>query len=322
MTGTYQEFLVALGHSESSNRNWYLNPDGYAGYFQFGETALRMIGYYDHDGTAAIDWNNGWTAKARAEGINSIQDFLGNYAFQEKALTEYYGYLWQNQWGQSFENTTLKDYIGKTVGGVKVTVSGLIAGSHLVGTNNVEAFLKSGGTNVATDPYGTKVSEYLSKFGGYDMTPVTGTDTSSPTEVVTDPPTPTPIPVPAGQVLEGTESHDALFGSWLDDIIYGKDGNDWMNGGSGNDHLWGDHGTDMFAFAGQFGDDTIEDFQAGYEAGHDFITFTADLFGSFDDMMSHTTDTADGAVITSDNGSVLVKGVLKSALVSADFYFV
>jgi serralysin len=170
ITGTYQEFLVALGHSESTNRDWYVNPDGYAGYFQFGETALRMIGYYDHDGTAAIDWNGGWTANARAEGINSLQDFLNSHAFQEKAITEYYRYLWRT----NFEGSTLKGYIGQTVAGIKITASGLIAGSHLVGANNVEAFLKSAGANVATDPYGTKVSEYLSKFGGYDVSLVIG----------------------------------------------------------------------------------------------------------------------------------------------------
>jgi Ca2+-binding RTX toxin-like protein len=318
MTGTYQNYLAELGAHESSGRWDFVNPIGHAGYYQVIEASLRMIGYYDYDGTAAVDWNGGWTDKARAEGINSLQDFLANHAFQDKSLTEYYQYLWDT----NFEGSNLKEFIGQTIGGITITESGLFAGSHLVGANGVEAFLRSGGVAVSNDPFGTTVSSYLSKFGGYDMSPVTGTHTSSPTEVVTAPPATTPISVPAGQVLEGTEDHDALFGGQLGDTINGKNGNDWMNGRGGNDHLWGGHGTDMFAFAEQFGDDTIEDFQAGAASDHDFITFTSDHFASFADVMANTSDTADGALITSHDGSVLLKGVLKSALVEADFYFI
>ncbi len=160
------------------------------------------------------------------------------------------------------------------------------------------------------------------------MSPVIGTDTSTPTEPSINPSEPAPISKPAGQVLEGTESHDLLVGSQGNDTINGKNGNDWICGGSGNDHLWGDNGTDIFAFgaafafSAQFGRDTIEDFQAGLKAGHDFITFKPDLFGSFDAVMSNTTDTVDGALITSDDGSILLKGVLKSVLVETNFYFI
>jgi serralysin len=180
MTGTYQDFLIALGHTESSNRDWYVNSNGYAGYFQMGESALRVTGYYGPDSTPAkMDLLDGWTDKAKAEGIGSLQDFLGNHAFQEKAITAYFSYLWEGQWGQNFEGSNLKEFVGQTIGGVKVTVSGLMAGSHLVGANNVEAFLRSGGVTVPTDPFGTTVVEYLTKFGGYDMRPVVGMAGSS-----------------------------------------------------------------------------------------------------------------------------------------------
>jgi len=174
-SGTYQDYLLALGHSESTNRYDYVNPQGFAGYYQAGESALRMIGYYEWDGTAAIDWNGGWTAKARAEGVNSLQDFLANHAFQEKAVTEYYQYLW----GNNFEGSNLKEFIGQTIAGIKITESGLLAGSHLVGANNVEIFLRSGGTQVPSDPWATPVAEYIAKFGGYDVSPVVGMEGSS-----------------------------------------------------------------------------------------------------------------------------------------------
>ncbi|TIL61579.1 MAG: LysM domain-containing protein, partial [Mesorhizobium sp.] len=67
MAGSYDNFLDALAFSESSNRYDYVNPQGYAGAYQVGESAMRMIGYYKLDGTAAVDWNNGWTGK---DGIN------------------------------------------------------------------------------------------------------------------------------------------------------------------------------------------------------------------------------------------------------------
>jgi Ca2+-binding RTX toxin-like protein len=240
MSGTYQDFLFAIGTSESSNRDVFVNRDGYAGYFQFGETAMRMIGWYQVDATpGVIDFKGGWTAEAKANGVNSLQDFLSSHAIQEKAITEYYQYLWMNDWGQSFENTTLKDYIGKTVGGIKISVSGLIAGSHLVGADQVEAWLKSGGVTTPNDPYGTKVSEYVSKFANYDMSP-------------------------------GTSSSDTLNGTSAAESIFGNDGNDVINGKGGNDILTGGAGRDVFVFdtSPKSNVDKITDFTPGADKIH------------------------------------------------------
>ncbi|WP_114189417.1 hypothetical protein [Microvirga aerophila] len=70
MTGTYKEFLSALALSESSNRYNFVNSLGFAGAYQFGEAALRMVGYYKLDGTNSLpnDWNGGWTGK---DGIST-----------------------------------------------------------------------------------------------------------------------------------------------------------------------------------------------------------------------------------------------------------
>ncbi|WP_287293206.1 hypothetical protein [Mesorhizobium sp.] len=174
MAGSYNDFLHALAFSESSNRYDYVNPQGYAGAYQAGESALRMIGYYKLDGTAAVDWNNGWTGK---DGINSLADWLSNPAIQDKAVGEYYTYLWNTE----FKDLGLQKYIGQTINGVEITASGLLAGAHLVGADSVAVYLNSGGTQGATDPWGTPVAEYIAKFGGYDVSPVIGTATPTGT---------------------------------------------------------------------------------------------------------------------------------------------
>ena len=65
----------------------------------------------------------------------------------------------------------LGDYVDKWVGkkkdGIKITLSGLLAGAHLLGPSNVKKFLDEG--EVAKDGYGTPITEYIEKFGGYSV---------------------------------------------------------------------------------------------------------------------------------------------------------
>jgi hypothetical protein len=56
-------------------------------------------------------------------------------------------------------------WIGKTKNGIKITLSGLLAGAHLLGPSNVKDFLDKG--EVAEDANGTPITEYIEKFGGY-----------------------------------------------------------------------------------------------------------------------------------------------------------
>src|SRR3712207_5112823 len=109
MPGTYQVFLLALGYSESSNRYTFVNQYGYAGYYQVGEATLKATGYYGPDSTPAVmDMLDCWTNKARAEGVNSLQDYLNNHDLQHKVIGEYFSYLWSN----NFEGSNLKEFIG------------------------------------------------------------------------------------------------------------------------------------------------------------------------------------------------------------------
>ena len=56
--------------------------------------------------------------------------------------------------------------IGEVIKGVPITLSGLIAGAHLKGIGGINQFLE-GKDNV--DALGTKISEYIYKFGDYDL---------------------------------------------------------------------------------------------------------------------------------------------------------
>ena len=165
MSNSYPDFLDALGARESSNNYEAVASLGYAGRYQFSEIALTMIGYYQPDGTGANDWKDGWTGK---DGINSLQDWLSSPAVQDKAVGEWFSYLWNTE----IKDLGLQDYLGTTINGVQVTASGLLAGAHLVGANALAEYLNSGGTKGVSDPYGTPVSEYLTKFGGYAVDPI------------------------------------------------------------------------------------------------------------------------------------------------------
>jgi hypothetical protein len=45
----------------------------------------------------------------------------------------------------------------------------MLAGAHLLGARNVKKFLDSNGSIDPRDGFGTRLSEYLSKFSGYKL---------------------------------------------------------------------------------------------------------------------------------------------------------
>jgi len=159
--GTYADFLKAVGQRESSMKADAHNPYGYVGLFQMGESALVDAGYYKADGTGKNDWTGAWTGK---NGVTSLEQFKSDPQAQIAAITAYHqkvlGYV---------QSLGLERYVGQTVGGVLITESGLIAGSHLVGAGNMAKFLNSGGTIVPKDANHTAITEYIAKFGGYEI---------------------------------------------------------------------------------------------------------------------------------------------------------
>jgi hypothetical protein len=132
-------FKEALAFKESRGSYRRINTLGYMGKYQFGAVTLNHFGVRDGD------------------------LFLNSPKLQEKVFLKYLNYNYQY----------LADYIdkyeGKTIGGVKVTESGILAAAHLSGPGGVRRFLDSNGSRANTDAYGASVKGYMKKFGGYDV---------------------------------------------------------------------------------------------------------------------------------------------------------
>ena len=132
-------FTEDLGFSESSGDYTAVNRLGYMGKYQFGGSALKWV------------------------GVTNKRDFMKNPDLQDKAFETL---IALNKW-------VLKDhiaeYVGKTIAGVQITESGLIAAAHLGGAGNVMKFLESEGEIIFADANNVPITKYMKRFKGYDL---------------------------------------------------------------------------------------------------------------------------------------------------------
>ena len=142
----FDKFLNDLGYYESRN-NWKIyNKFGYIGEWQLGKAALQDIGY-SHITYKAFKKDP--TIFPKSE--------------QKKAVTTLINL------NIKYLGSAINNYNGKTINGIKVTTSGLIAASHLAGAGGVKLFLATGGNVNPTDVNGTSVLKYLKVFSGYNI---------------------------------------------------------------------------------------------------------------------------------------------------------
>ena len=131
-------FLSAIGFRESGNRYDITNTFGYMGKYQFGKSTLKGLGY-----------------------TVSRKEFLSNPELQEEAMLSLLNH----------NKEKLQKYIdvydGKTINGIYITESGILAAAHLGGQGSVRRYFKNG--KVFKDGYGTKITSYMSDFSGYDI---------------------------------------------------------------------------------------------------------------------------------------------------------
>jgi serralysin len=301
MAGTFAEFLTALGQNESGNNYGFVSSVGYLGRYQFGEEALEAIGFYKgHDGTPAIDFIGGWTAKAASYGVHDKASFLASAAAQDAAIE-----AWFARVDADLRMLDLYRFEGQWMAGVQVTASGLLAGAHLSGVWALKKWLESGGASDAWDPYGTPMSSYVSKFGGY-QTPFSASPSTGPT---------------GGETLVGGPGPDVLHGGAGDDKLTGGDGHNVLRGNAGNDQLVG--GAHFDDLHGNMGDDTISG-----GAGDDWVVGGKDqdrLYGEWGsdvvlgNMGNDTCDGGDGHdIVRGGQGDDLVIGAAGDDWLSGD----
>ena len=131
-------FLDAIGFRESGNRYDITNQWGYMGKYQFGKSTLKGLGFRV-----------------------SKNEFLSNPQLQEEAMMALL--LHNKEKLQLYIDT----FDGKTINGMLVTESGILAAAHLGGQGSVKRYFKNG--KVFKDGNGTKITSYMNKFSGYDL---------------------------------------------------------------------------------------------------------------------------------------------------------
>ncbi|MCK0109157.1 peptidoglycan-binding protein LysM [Flavobacteriaceae bacterium S0825] len=131
-------FKEALAFKESRGNYFSVNTFGYMGKYQFGRNTLKLIGIYN------------------------TNNFLNTPELQEKAFI---ANAMRNKW---ILRRDIKRFVGKTIDGVLVTESGILAAAHLAGPGSVKKYLRSYGAIGFADAYGTTIRNYMKKFSGYD----------------------------------------------------------------------------------------------------------------------------------------------------------
>ena len=135
----HSTFLNAIGFRESSNNYKAVNQFGYLGKYQFGRKTLNAIGF---------------------ENISN-REFLANPSIQEEAMLVL---LKRNKHTLRRE---IKRYVGKTINGIYITESGILAAAHLGGAGNVKKFFRKG--YEFRDGNGTKMTSYMKRFANYQL---------------------------------------------------------------------------------------------------------------------------------------------------------
>ena len=99
-------------------------------------------------------------------GVTDTEQFLNSPEQQEQVFVLS---LQRTKW---FLRKEIKKYVGKTINGIHITESGILAAAHLAGESSVKKFFKhQGGYNFA-DGNGVTLQHYLKTFAGYDTSDI------------------------------------------------------------------------------------------------------------------------------------------------------
>jgi hypothetical protein len=143
LDNSFTAFKEALAFKESQGKYSAVNTLGYLGKYQFGITTLERF------------------------NIKDSASFLTNPELQEKAFAALCSV---NKW---ILRKDIQRKVGKTINGIEITESGILAAAHLSGAGNVKKYLRSNGNYNLSDAYGSTIEHYMQKFAGYNLTEIT-----------------------------------------------------------------------------------------------------------------------------------------------------
>tara|TARA_R110000772_G_scaffold81439_1_gene173194 strand:- start:4266 stop:5111 length:846 start_codon:yes stop_codon:yes gene_type:complete len=153
---SFSKFIKDVAFRESSGRWNVSNDGGYMGLYQIGRTALKDVDQRTKD--PELKELHKKISKKKFDNDPNI--------FPAKLQTKVFKQLLRNN--KHYLRNFYK-YIGQNIGGIEITESGLLGGSHLVGHRGVKKFLRSGGKKDDKDGNGVKCSEYLKLFSNYEI---------------------------------------------------------------------------------------------------------------------------------------------------------
>jgi Ca2+-binding RTX toxin-like protein len=114
-------------------------------------------------------------------------------------------------------------------------------------------------------------------------------------------------------------AHDQLGNIGAAACIYGTKGNDTLTSTLADEIFTGNGGCNTFVFSGDFGNDTIKDFQTS----SDVVQLDRTAFGDFAGVMNHASQVGSDVVISVDaNHSVSLHNTLLSQLTANNVHLV
>jgi hypothetical protein len=157
---TFAEFAAAMRQQESGNDYNAVNKFGYLGAYQFGKPRLYDLGY-------SID---GFAPANRTKRIIIAKDYFLSKPELQDVLFEQHCRIWRN-----YVTSRYAGEFGTVIKGVTITISGMVAGIHLLGLGNKKnpglvQFLNEG--IIGKDGNKTPITEYIKKFADYDMSTI------------------------------------------------------------------------------------------------------------------------------------------------------
>jgi hypothetical protein len=132
-------FMQKIAVIESGGNHKITNEFGMMGKYQFSPSTVRLLGFQV-----------------------SKEEFLKNPHLQDTVML---AYMKTNH--RELE-PLIHRFDGKTVGGIKVTRAGILAGAHFAGSHGVRRYLTGNGPNIS-DARGTTVSKYMSYFSNFQL---------------------------------------------------------------------------------------------------------------------------------------------------------